>query len=218
MITTVLRVIFGFIAACVVCGLVQTLFVITPSEISSLPAEQRTPRIDQVGLLSLLAGTHSAIFAAPFALILTGIAEWFRVRSIAYYIAAGMVIALLGFYAQYASEVAGQPTVMNNYALGAFLASGLAGGLTYWLTSGRYAGRHGELKAASAAALAQQPLLVESPPPLETDVVTITKPGGQRAKSKTDDPVAQDDPDDDDNNASTVTRFERDQSKPKLDS
>lgn len=211
-ILSLLRVLIGFVLACIVFGLTLVLFERPPVGLTSLGADERSAKLFELGNLALLAGTHSAIFAAPFTLIIAGIGEWQRARSVAYYIAAAMVIALLGFYAQYASEVAGQPTVMNNYALGAFLASGLASGLAYWVSAGRYAGRRTQRTHSTAAALALQPLIVETPPPLDDDVVTITKPGGKRAERAA--AVASEKPDDaasgDDANDDTVTRFERD--------
>ena len=137
---TLLRVLFGFIAACLVAGLVTVAFVVTPADIASLPAEAQTERLGNAGVLSLLAATHSAIFAFPFAIIAIGVAELTHLRSWVYYVLVGVAIALGGLAAEYAAEVPGQPSIINGYALAAYLAVGVASGLAYWLIAGRRAG------------------------------------------------------------------------------
>ena len=140
MISTFARVLLGFVLACVTAGLVQVLFITPPQELLQIPAQAFPERAGQVGVLALLAATHTAIFSAAFTLIAAGIGEWMRIRSAAYYAVMGATIAALGFSAQYASEVAGQPTIFNPYALTAFLTSGVLAGLIYWLIAGRRAG------------------------------------------------------------------------------
>ncbi len=140
MIRTLARVFFGFVLACITAGLVMVLFVTTPSELLSTNADAFPERATQTLIWGLLTATHSALFAAAFVLIATGIAEYMSLRSLPYYLAAGMVISSLGFIAQYSSEVIGQPTVLNNYALKAFLTAGFFAGLVYWMLAGRFAG------------------------------------------------------------------------------
>lgn len=130
------RVLTGFILACFAAGLVQVLFVETPKELMALPASQAAAQARGTLELTLLTATHFAIFSAAFALIAAGIAEWLNLRGPGYWLAAGMGIALLGFTAQYASEISGQPSILNNYALQAYLTAGFFGGLVYWLVSG----------------------------------------------------------------------------------
>jgi len=137
---TLLRVLFGFIIACLVAGLVTVAFVVTPVDIAGLPAEAQPERLGNAGVLSLLAATHSAIFAFPFAIIAIGIAEMSAIRSWLYYAFAGVAIALGGLAAEYANEVGGQPSILNGYAIAAYVTIGLAGGLAYWLVAGRRAG------------------------------------------------------------------------------
>ena len=84
---TLLRVLFGFIVACLVAGLVTVAFVVTPADIANLPPEAQPERLGNAGILALLAATHSAIFALPFAIIAIGIAELSRVRTWIYYCA-----------------------------------------------------------------------------------------------------------------------------------
>lgn len=155
---TLSRDLFGFLLACLVAGLVQVLYVSSPIELAAAPAGELTGRTASVLELALLAATHSAIFSAAFALIIAGIFEWLSLRTIAHSLAAGMGIALLGFVAQYSSEVSGQPTIFNNYALQAYLTAGFFAGLTYWMVAGRYAGSRREALAGGAAPVeAQEP-------------------------------------------------------------
>ena len=158
MVSGLLRVIFGFGLACLVAGAATAAFVITPADIATLPAELRTERLESAGTLSLLAATHSAIFAFPFALVAIVIGEWWCVRSWIYYTIAGILIALAGFGAEYLNEVSGQPTIVNDYAVRAFLIVGVLSGLAYWLVSGRYAGGgRGDARAASRQARSEPP-------------------------------------------------------------
>ena len=110
------------------------------------------------GTLSLLAATHSAIFAAPFALIALVIAEWRCIRSWVYYATVGILIAFAGFGAEYLNEVGGQPSIVNSYAMRAYLAVGFLGGIAYWLAVGRRTGgRRGDERAARRRRLAPDP-------------------------------------------------------------
>lgn len=140
MIGTVSRVFLGFVLACLTAGAVLVLFIMTPGRIVALPADIFPERIGQALVLAALAATHAAIFSAAFVLIAAALGEYMRIRNIAYYLAAGAAIALAGFAAQYASEVGGQPTILNNYAIQAFLTAGFLAGFVYWLIAGRRAG------------------------------------------------------------------------------
>lgn len=128
MLVSLLRFIFGFVAAVLVAGVVQVLFVAGGGLVSGLTM----PRLQSLGLLSLLAATQSAVFSAPFAILAAVVAALQPIRSLAYFAAAGAGIALAGFLAQYVGET-GPGTIFNLYALSAYLASGLSGGLVYGL-------------------------------------------------------------------------------------
>lgn len=143
MLGRLLRVLFSFIVACLAAGLTKALFATTPTELSSLPPDVAADRMSHVFESGAFAGIQSLIFAAPFALVAAAIGEWRSLRNWTYYALVGMAIALVGFLAHYSGEVQGQPTIVNNYALSAFLTSGFVGGLVYWLFSGRLAGPHG---------------------------------------------------------------------------
>jgi hypothetical protein len=151
MIGSVLRVLFGFVLACLVAGLAKVLFVIPPTELVSLPEDKLMDELETVGILALAAATQSAVFASPFALVGVLIGEWQRLRGWLYYALVGMLIAGVGLLAQSISETTGQPTIVNAYALGAFLAAGLLGGIAYWLVAGRRAGRDADDEATGSS-------------------------------------------------------------------
>jgi hypothetical protein len=140
MLGTLFRVLFGFIIACLVAGAAVVAFVITPADIATLPAELRWERLGSAGVLSLLAATHAAIFAFPFALVAIAIGEGLSIRSWIYYVLVGIAIALGGFGAHYLVEVGSEPTIVNDYAIRAFLTLGFFGGFAYWMAAGRRAG------------------------------------------------------------------------------
>ena len=137
MIGRAIRVIFGFALACLAAGLTVVLFVHTPVELVDLQSE----RLREVGLLSLATATHSAVFAAPFALIGAGFGEWHRIGSWMYYVLVAIAIAAIGFLAQFWAEAQGEASIVNNYAVTAFLLTGFVAGLVYWLFAGRFARR-----------------------------------------------------------------------------
>ena len=140
MIGRFIRVIFGFALACLAAGLTVVLFVYTPFEIADLQSE----RLSEVGLMTLFAATHSAVFAAPFALIGAVFGEWQRIGSWMYYVLVAIAIAAIGFLAQFWTEADGEATIVNSYAVTAFLLTGFVAGFVYWLFSGRFAGRGAE--------------------------------------------------------------------------
>ena len=137
MIERILRMTFGFALACLAAGLTLVLFVYTPPELVELKSE----RLSEAGLLSLAAATHCAVFAAPFALIGAGFGEWHRIGSWMYYVLVAIVIATIGFLAQYWAEAQGEASIVNNYAVTAFLLTGFVAGFVYWLFAGRFARR-----------------------------------------------------------------------------
>ena len=136
MIGGILRVLFGFVLACLAAGLTIVLFVYTPVEL----AMDAGDRVSEAGLLTLAAATHTALFAAPFALIGAAIGEWQNIRSLVYYAFVGALIAVVGFFVQYSSESGGAGSILNSYALSAFVVTGLIAGVVYWIVSGRFAG------------------------------------------------------------------------------
>jgi hypothetical protein len=164
MIGRLIRVVIGFTLACLAAGVTMVLFVHTPLE---LAGDLGSERVTEAGVLSLAAATHSAVFAAPFALIAAIVGEWQRIGSWMYYVLVSVAIAAIGFMAQYWTEAAGEASIVNNYAVTAFIVTGFVAGLVYWLVSGRHAGGRREPEFVAPA----RPL-----PPADT-------PGGPTARA-----------------------------------
>lgn len=184
---TVLRVLIGFVMACFAGALTTLLFVHTPEEVAgwltTLPAEERSERFSVFGLLWLAAATQSAIFSVLFAFIAIVIGEWRKVRAWTYYAIVGVVIAVLGFAAQWMAEPTGQnwSVVNSNYPLIAFLTTGFVAGFVYWVVAGRHAGG-----AASTAPEPPAPIVRESPKPVAEkpkDAPEAAAAGGPEAEA-----------------------------------
>jgi drug/metabolite transporter (DMT)-like permease len=141
-----LRVIVGFALACLAAGLTIVLFVYTPLELAT---ELASERVSEATLLALAAATHSAVFAAPFALIGASFGEWQRIGSWLYYALVGIAIAAVGFLAQFWTEAEGEVSIVNSYAVTAFIVTGFVAGLVYWLCSGRNASGYDDPRASS---------------------------------------------------------------------
>lgn len=148
MLRSIVRVLFGFILACLAAGLVQVLFALTPGEVFGGDSDALATASE----LTLRAASHCALFAASFALLTAAFGEWNGIRNWPFYALAGVVIALLGLAAQYSSEDISSPTIVNNYAITAFVTSGFIGGFIYWLFAGRDAGDPQHHHAAPAVA------------------------------------------------------------------
>lgn len=149
---TLARMAFGFALASMAAGLVTVLFVNTPTDVLAQPVSRLPRTADETFELALLTATHAAVFGIVFTLIVATIGEVFSMRGLVFYLVGGVVIALLGFAAQYASEVRGEPTIFNNYALKAFLTTGFFAGFVYWLAAGQFAGRTDERDKRTAEA------------------------------------------------------------------
>lgn len=135
------RIVIGFIAAMLAAGATQVMFALPPTELLTLDEAARSSRVIEMGGLMLRAATHSAIFCVGFAPIAILIGELQRRRAWTYYAIVGIIISLGGFLAEFAAQNAAQPTILNTYALIAFVTTGLVSGLIYWNVSGRNAGR-----------------------------------------------------------------------------
>ncbi|MFM9845932.1 MAG: hypothetical protein ACKVP3_02075 [Hyphomicrobiaceae bacterium] len=150
----IVRVLIGFLIACIAAALTTLLFVVTPGElIGWLSLDDGGERFARFGLLWLAASTQSVLFSAVFALVAVIIAEWLGKRDWIYYANTGIIIAVLGFLAQWASEPTGQnwSVVNSSYPLVAFLATGFVGGFVYWIWAGRHAGRPAAVEPVEAA-------------------------------------------------------------------
>lgn len=145
MLAAIARILFGLIFACLIAGIVQTLFVVTPTDLVRLEGDALPAGLANAGLLSLFAATHSAEFVAPFGFIAAALGEWNSLRQLLYYTLIGIVIAMAGLFALYIGETTGGRTILNSYALVAYFMTGLSAGFAYWLVAGRFAGgRHSE--------------------------------------------------------------------------
>lgn len=122
-------------------GATQVLFAWPLADLMVLDGLARTDRLIEIGTVMARAATHSAIFCIVFAPIAILIGEVQRLRGWTYYTLAGVLISLCGFAAEYAAENAAQPTIVNTYALMAFVTTGAVSGFFYWIVSGRNAGR-----------------------------------------------------------------------------
>jgi hypothetical protein len=147
MILRSVRVLLGFIVACLAAAVTLVLFVYTPVEFLALPADMRGDRIAEAGLFTLAVTPHVAAFSALLALVSVVFAERRGVTAWSYYALTGVGIAVAGFLVQHFSESPGQSTILQNYALIAFLVSGTVGGSVYWYFSGRYARPRGRLSS-----------------------------------------------------------------------
>jgi hypothetical protein len=152
------RVAFGFALASIAAGLVTVMFVGAPLDALAQPANRFQQTASQTLELALLTATHLGLFAAAFVLIAAGLGESFSIRSLPFYLIAGVAIALLGLTAQAASEAGGQSTILNNYAVTAFLAAGFFGGFVYWLASGQFAGQAPEANEETGSGFSTEAL------------------------------------------------------------
>lgn len=156
MIGSLFRVLFGFLIACLVAGVTQVTFALTPEGMTSIADGTSTNSIEMI----LLTATHAAVFSAPFALVAAAIGEWLSARSALYYVVVGLIVAMVGFLAQYHGETAGDPTIANTYATMAYVTTGIVAGLVYWLLAGRRAGEDPMPEGSEPSTLA-----AAAPPP-----------------------------------------------------
>ena len=133
-------VLFSVIIAIVMAGLTLAFGVIAPelSNFDSDPIERA-----MFFIVAFFATGFAGAFSILPALVLIGLAEGFNIRTFLYYAAAG---AALGYLAYFSSgfgirfeETTDIAPVTHPVEL--IVASGIAGGLMYWLLAGRNAGR-----------------------------------------------------------------------------
>ena len=138
--STIFRVLLGYLVACFAAGLTTVLFAWTPADLSGMHGDAANDKL----ALAMPVATQIALFSVPFALAAIAYGEWRKWRDWAFYAATGMAIALFGYLAQYQSEGPSPAwsIASSNYPLIAFLTSGFIGGLAYWVVSGRLAAMH----------------------------------------------------------------------------
>ncbi|MFN3743165.1 MAG: hypothetical protein ACK4TL_00530 [Hyphomicrobiaceae bacterium] len=152
MLLRVLWILIGYLLACTAFSLVLVAFVFTPAEFASLPVGAGSGRLSMAGFQLLASSVQVVIFAAPLALVAAAMAEWRGIDEWIYYALVALLIAGVGFMAQYVSELQGAPTIVNNYAFIAFMTGGFVAGLVYWLVAGRHAGERRRASEAETAA------------------------------------------------------------------
>jgi len=142
---TVVRVLLGYVAATLAAGGAQVLFAVTPAELFA-----GGPDIwGESGLLLLGTTIVTGVFAAPFMFVSALVSEWRGIRSFAYHVLAGVLIAVVGHAVLYAGQNANEPNMVNSYAAAAYLTAGLVGGLAYWAVAGRLARRRATVSVSA---------------------------------------------------------------------
>jgi hypothetical protein len=136
MFRTIVRVLFGFVMACLAAGFTKVLFAVGTQDLLSGNPDS----ISSILVLTAQFATVFAIFSALFAFLAAVISEWQALRGFFFHTSVGLAIAASGFGAQYFGEAPNGPSIFNNYGIGAFVATGLVGGMVYWLFAGRHAG------------------------------------------------------------------------------
>src|SRR5579862_4083189 len=136
-ISRVFVVMIGYVLACIAASIVLTVGTLTPNW------DQMVPEGMPTAAIWVVVGLGSAIIGATAllpALLLIALTEGFAWRSIVLYGVLGGVLALaLTYGIDFAGYVRG-PDSMLAHERELLAASGIAGGLVYWLFAGRKAG------------------------------------------------------------------------------
>jgi hypothetical protein len=130
-------VIIAYVLACIAASLVLTVGTLTPQWDQMVP--QGTPTVAIAAVVGLGAAIIGGTAMLP-ALLLIALTEGFAWRSVVLYGALGGVLALaLTYGIDFAGYIRG-PDSMLAHEREVLAASGIAGGLVYWLFAGRKAG------------------------------------------------------------------------------
>lgn len=149
----ILRIATGFVLACLAAAATLVLFVYAPGDWASLRSDLDGERLSEAGIFALLIVPHVMLSAALPALTAATFAETRRIAGWMFYVLAGLGTATTGFLLQVLTEAPYPESIFHVYALIAFLAAGLIGGLVYWALSGRFvAGRAAAPPAAKPSA------------------------------------------------------------------
>jgi hypothetical protein len=143
MLLRVVRILTGFALASFAAAATLVLFVYAPGDLAGLRTDLSGPRLSEAGYFALVITPWVALSGALPMLAGVLYAETRRITGWTFYILAGLGTALVGFFLQHASESRDAPGIFEAYALIAFLAAGLVGGLVYWASSGRHVSRAG---------------------------------------------------------------------------
>jgi hypothetical protein len=136
-ITRVFMVMIAYVLACVAASIVLTVGTLTPQW--DQMAAQDLPAAAIWAVVGLGAAVIGAAAMLP-ALLMIAIAEGFALRSILMYGVLGGALALALTYGIDFTGYARGPNSMLTHEREVLAASGIAGGLVYWLFAGRKAG------------------------------------------------------------------------------
>jgi hypothetical protein len=130
-------VIIAYVLACIAASIVLTVGTLTPQWDQMVPAG--TPAAAMWAVVGVGAAIIGGTAMLP-ALLLIALAEGFAWRSVVLYGVLGGVLALaLTYGIDFAGYIRG-PDSMLAHEREVLAASGIAGGLVYWLFAGRKAG------------------------------------------------------------------------------
>lgn len=135
------RVCAGYVLACVAAAYTKLLFMTTPAQLSTLPSDLLAERMTDILSRGWKYAVLFVIFSLPFAVIAIAVAEWRRLGGWQYCVLSAIAISMVSYVARYNGEAPGDPTIVNNYALLAYVTTGFVAGLLYWLVAGRSSGR-----------------------------------------------------------------------------
>ncbi len=141
---------FSLIVSMLIAGIVLAIGIIAPDWpwLDSDPIERV-----QFFVVSFFATSFIGASAFVPALLLIGVAEAARLRSVLYYAAAGAVVGLASYFGSDVELRLENTTDVSPvfHPLQLAAAAGIIGGLVYWLLAGRNAGRWREPVQRSAA-------------------------------------------------------------------
>jgi hypothetical protein len=147
MLLRVVQILIGFALASFAAAATLVLFVYAPGDWANPGADLSGARLSEAGYFALIITPWVALSAALPGLAGVLYAETHKAAGWLFYAFAGLGTAFAGFLVQYASEPRYAPGIFEAYALIAFLAAGLIGGLVYWACSGRYVAGPAETSA-----------------------------------------------------------------------
>ncbi|HML08213.1 MAG TPA: hypothetical protein VK430_08825 [Xanthobacteraceae bacterium] len=133
----ILAIILAYVLACVAASIVLTIGTLTPEwdELTAIGLQSAAVW----SVVGVGAAVISTIAMLP-ALLVIALAEGFAWRSILVYAALGGVLALALSYGLDFAGYVGEPDSHLAREREVLAASGIAGGLVYWLFAGRRAG------------------------------------------------------------------------------
>lgn len=128
---------FAYVLACVAASAVFTLGMLTPHWDDLVSSG--LPPAALWAIVAVGAPIIAVVAALPTALVVA-IAEGFAWRSVIFYAALGGALALAVSYGFDLPGDIGRPEIYFEHEREVLAASGIAGGLVYWLFAGRNAG------------------------------------------------------------------------------